>query len=141
MFCNPPIKHYIFLLIRAPLLYNEQGGFFMFLIDIVQEMVNTGAQQIITWVTQLLPQIFLFLLTSLHTLVLSTKTSAEKKVRYRAIGAFGIVMTALIAVQIYNPLLPVYSVGCMLGTCMLHTFIYEDEKAEYRIKLEKLLQV
>ncbi|WP_028506168.1 GGDEF domain-containing protein [Ruminococcus sp. FC2018] len=88
----------------------------------------------------LMIQIFLFLLSSLHTLVLSTKTSAEKKVRYRAIGAFGIVMTALIAVQIYNPLLPVYSVGCMLGTCMLHTFIYEDEKAEYRIKLEKLLQ-
>ena len=62
MFCNPPIKHYIFLLIHAPLLYNEQGGFFMFLTDVVQEMVNTGAQQLITWVTQLLPKIFLFLI-------------------------------------------------------------------------------
>ena len=62
MFCNPPIKHYIFLLIGAPLLYNEQGGFFMFLINSVQEMVDTGAQQLLTWVTQLLPKVFLFLI-------------------------------------------------------------------------------
>ena len=88
----------------------------------------------------LLIQILLFLLTGIHTIVLSMKVSKEKKVRYRAIGAFGIVMTALVLVQVYYPLLPVYSVGCMLGTCLLHTFIYEDEKAEYRYKLEKLLQ-
>ena len=88
----------------------------------------------------LLIQILLFLLTGIHTIVLSMKVSKEKKVRYRAIGAFGIVMTALVLVQVYYPLLPVYSVGCMLGTCLLHTFIYEDEKAEYRHKLEKLLQ-
>ena len=88
----------------------------------------------------LLIQILLFLLTGIHTIVLSMKVSKEKKVRYRAIGAFGIVMTALVLVQVYYPLLPVYSVGCMLGTCLLHTFIYEDEKAEYRNKLEKLLQ-
>ena len=88
----------------------------------------------------LLIQIMLFLLTGIHTIVLSMKVSKEKKVRYRAIGAFGLVMTALVLVQVYYPLLPVYSVGCMLGTCLLHTFIYEDEKAEYRYKLEKLLQ-
>lgn len=88
----------------------------------------------------LLIQIFLFLLTSLHTLILSTSTTPEKVVRYRAISAFGLVMTVLVFVQVYNPLLPVYAVGCMLGTCMLHTFIYEDEKAAYRIKLEKLLE-
>ena len=58
MFCNPPIKHYIFLFIRVPLLYNEQGDFFMFLINSVQEMVDTGAQQLLTWVTQLLPKVF-----------------------------------------------------------------------------------
>lgn len=85
-------------------------------------------------------QLLLFLLTSVRSMVLSIGVVQEKKVRYRAIGAFGLVMTGLVFVQVYNPLLPVYSVGCMLGTCLLHTFIYEDEKAEYRRKLERLLQ-
>ena len=106
MFCNPPIKHYIFLLIRAPLLYNEQGGFFMFLIDIVQEMVNTGAQQIITWVTQLLPKIFLFLilLNALTSLIgrsrverLAAKCGSNALLRY-------MVLPFLSAVVLGNPM-------------------------------------
>lgn len=85
-------------------------------------------------------QILLFSLTALHTFILSRKVSEVKRVRYRAISVFGLVMSTLIFVQVYNPLLPLYSVGCMLGTCLLHTFIYEDEKAEYRKELEKLLR-
>ena len=106
MFCNPPIKHYIFLLIRAPLLYNEQGGFFMFLIDVVQEMVNTGAQQLITWVTQLLPKIFLFLilLNALTSLIgrsrverLAAKCGSNTLLRY-------MVLPFLSAVVLGNPM-------------------------------------
>ncbi|MBR6102538.1 MAG: GGDEF domain-containing protein [Ruminococcus sp.] len=88
----------------------------------------------------LLIQILLFTLTGGLTLTLSFKTAQVKRVRYRAISVFGFVMGTLVLVQVYNPLLPVYSVGCMLGTCLLHTFIYEDEKAEYRNKLEELLK-
>lgn len=106
MFCNPPIKHYIFLLIRSPLLYNEQGGFFMFLIDVVQEMVNTGAQQLITWVTQLLPKIFLFLilLNALTSLIgrsrverLAAKCGSNALLRY-------MVLPFLSAVVLGNPM-------------------------------------
>lgn len=106
MFCNPPIKHYIFLLIRAPLLYNEQGGFFMFLTDVVQEMVNTGAQQLITWVTQLLPKIFLFLilLNALTSLIgrsrverLAAKCGSNTLLRY-------MVLPFLSSVVLGNPM-------------------------------------
>lgn len=106
MFCNPPIKHYIFLLIHAPLLYNEQGGFFMFLTDVVQEMVNTGAQQLITWVTQLLPKIFLFLilLNALTSLIgrsrverLAAKCGSNTLLRY-------MVLPFLSAVVLGNPM-------------------------------------
>ena len=111
--------------------------FFPILFDVTDKCVyKPGSTRYII----LAIQIMLFLLTSVQTLVLSFRTSKEKKVRYRAIGAFGLVMTALVIVQVYNPLLPVYSVGCMLGTCLLHTFIYEDEKAEYQLKLEQLLK-
>ena len=49
-------------------------------------------------------------------------------------------MTFLIAVQVKYPLQPVYSVGCLIGTCLLHTFVLEDEKEEHRQELEKLLK-
>ena len=85
-------------------------------------------------------EILLFALISVHTLMLSFKTEQSKRVRYRSISVFGFAMTALVFIQIYYPLLPLYSIGCMLGTCLLHTFIIEDEKMEYRIKLERLLE-
>ncbi|MBR3667028.1 MAG: GGDEF domain-containing protein [Ruminococcus sp.] len=85
-------------------------------------------------------QIVMFVLISVHTMILSFRTAESKRVRYRAISVYGFVMAGLEFVQVYNPLLPLYSVGCMLGNCLLHTFIIEDEKAEYRIKLEQLLQ-
>lgn len=85
-------------------------------------------------------QLLLFSGISVHTMVLSFKTEASKRVRYRAISVFGLVMLLLVFIQVINPLLPMYSIGCMLGTCLLHTFIIEDEKQEYRIKLETLLQ-
>ena len=106
MFCNPPIKHYIFLLIGAPLLYNEQGGFFMFLINSVQEMVDTGAQQLLTWVTQLLPKVFLFLilLNAVTSLIgrsrverLAAKCGSNSLLRY-------LVLPFLSAVVLGNPM-------------------------------------
>ena len=106
MFCNPPIKHYIFLLIRVPLLYNEQGDFFMFLINSVQEMVDTGAQQLLTWVTQLLPKVFLFLilLNAVTSLIgrsrverLAAKCGSNSLLRY-------LVLPFLSAVVLGNPM-------------------------------------
>ena len=106
MFCNPPIKHYIFLLIRVPLLYNEQGGFFMILINTVQDMVDTGAYQLLTWVTQLLPKVFLFLilLNALTSLIgrsrverLAAKCGSNALLRY-------LVLLFLSAVVLGNPM-------------------------------------
>ena len=100
------MKHYIFLLIRVPLLYNEQGGFFMFLINSVQEMVDTGAQQLLTWVTQLLPKVFLFLilLNAVTSLIgrsrverLAAKCGSNALLRY-------LVLPFLSAVVLGNPM-------------------------------------
>ena len=78
----------------------------MFLIDVVQEMVNTGAQQLITWVTQLLPKIFLFLilLNALTSLIgrsrverLAAKCGSNTLLRY-------MVLPFLSAVVLGNPM-------------------------------------
>lgn len=59
--------------------------------------------------------------------------------RYRTIGWFGVIMSLFLLVQLWFPLLPLYTVGYMLGACMVRTFVVNDEKEEYKHKLEDSL--
>ena len=82
-------------------------------------------------------QILLFTLTSVYTLWMTARSEGKQKLRHRTIGLFGIAMVLLIGVQVFFPLLPMYAIGYMLGTCLLHSFVVEDEKEEYRRELEE----
>ncbi len=88
----------------------------------------------------LIVQIVMFVLTSMYTLYFAMRSGDAARDRYTAIGAFGLAMAAMLMFQFFYPLLPLYSVGFMLGTCLLHAFVIEDEKEEYRRKLEESLQ-
>lgn len=72
-------------------------------------------------------QILLFFLTSVYTLWTTAKTEGAVRHRHLTIGLFGVAMGACIAVQVFDPLLPFYSMGYMLGTCLLHSFVMEDD--------------
>ncbi len=85
-------------------------------------------------------QIILFFLTACYTLIITSKTKGTKRHRHMAIGAFGIAMVICIAVQVFYPLLPFYAIGYMLGSCLLHSFVVEDEKAEYSRELEAAIE-
>jgi len=85
-------------------------------------------------------QILMFLLTSLYTFGITLKTRGEVWRRNLAIGLFGVSMIALIVLQLLYPLWPFYAMGCMVGTCLLHSFVVEDEKAENRNELEEALR-
>ena len=84
-------------------------------------------------------QILMYVLASVYTLYVSCRSSGKIKRRHQTIGLFGIIMVLLIFIQVFYPLLPFYAMGYMLGTCLLHSFVVEDEKEEYRSKLEKAL--
>ena len=85
-------------------------------------------------------QIVLFLMTSVYTISATSRTEGSVKHRHFTIGIFGIAMTMFIAVQVFYPLLPLYAMGYMLGTCLLHSYVVEDEKEESRRDLEEALQ-
>ncbi|MBO4514613.1 MAG: diguanylate cyclase [Lachnospiraceae bacterium] len=76
-------------------------------------------------------QMILFLTTSIYTLIIAAKSKESAKLHHRTIGFSGIAMTIFIALQSLYPLLPFYAVGCLLATCMIHTFVYRDETIEY----------
>jgi signal transduction histidine kinase/ActR/RegA family two-component response regulator len=79
----------------------------------------------------------MFFATSVYTLSIAFRTKGRVRLRHMTIGFFGIAMMVLITVQVFYPLLPLYSMGYMLGTCLLHSFVVEDEKEEYRRELEE----
>ncbi|MBE6994531.1 MAG: response regulator [Ruminococcaceae bacterium] len=85
-------------------------------------------------------QLLMFTLTSGYTLFTTAKSTGTKRLRHRTIGLFGVAMVLLISVQVFYPLLPFYAIGYMLGTCLLHSFVVEDEKEEYRRELEHALE-
>ncbi len=86
-------------------------------------------------------QILLFFLSSVYTLWITSKTEGKTRRRHLTIGVFGIAMMLLISIQVFYPLLPLYAMGYMLGTCLLHTFVVEDEKEEYRRELKDTLAI
>ena len=85
-------------------------------------------------------QILLFLLTSIYAFRVMKQRKGAVKKRYRTICLFGLAMAILLVIQLQYPLLPLYSVGYMLGTCLVHTFVVEDEKEEYKREMEAALE-
>ncbi len=85
----------------------------------------------------LMVQILMFLLTAVYTLRITVRSEGSVKLRHLTVGLFGVAMIALITLQVFYPLMPFYAMGYMLGTSVLHSFVLEDEKEEYRGELER----
>ena len=82
-------------------------------------------------------QILLLLLISVFATAAIVRRKTEKKLKYRTLAFFGLIMAVFLTIQLWFPYLPLYSVAYMLGTCLLHTFVINDEKEDYRRRLEK----
>ena len=87
----------------------------------------------------LIVQVLMFLLTSIYALRVAAKTNGSEKSRHLTIGLNGLIMAVSLAVQLFFPLLPLYSIGYMLGSSLLRTFVIENENGAYRLELEASL--
>ena len=81
-------------------------------------------------------QMILFFLTSVYALYVALTSEGADKAHHRTIGFSGVVMTIFIALQSLYPLMPFYAIGCLLATCMIHSFVYKDETMEYGREIE-----
>lgn len=105
----------------------------LFLID-----ENSAYQGLVVRYVILLVQIVLLVFVSIYTIIsIIKKPNALQKKRYIAICGFGIIMATFLTIQLWFPLLPLYSIAYMLGTCLLHTFVINAEKEEYKLELEE----
>ena len=88
-------------------------------------------------------QIFLLLLISVYAFLWMRRQKAGnvKRQRFLILASFGLIMTVFLTMQLWYPYLPLYTVAYMLATSMLHSFVVNDEKEEYRQELAEAKQV
>ncbi len=88
----------------------------------------------------LLIQVLLFMLTSVYLMATLRRTKPKTRIRHIAIGISGFTMALMDILQVLFPLQPFYTIGCLLGTCIIHTFVVGDMKDDRRIELEEILR-
>ena len=86
-------------------------------------------------------QITILLLTFIYAFAVAMKTKGSKRKRHLAISMFGLIMIIFIFIQLFEPYLPLYAMGYMVGSCLIHSFVIEDEKMSYRKELEEALKM
>lgn len=85
-------------------------------------------------------QFLLYLSTSIYTLAIAAGSDDKEKIHNRTVGLSGVVMTIFIILQDVYPLLPCYAVGCLIGTCLIHVYVEEDEKIDHDRELNDIKQ-
>ena len=83
-------------------------------------------------------QFLFYILLAIYSFVMAFKVDKKSlRARYGVIATYSIVMGTVIAVQVYYPYLPLYSVGCIVGCCLLNAFVINGIKEEYKVALEQ----
>ena len=124
------------------------SGWIIFSFEITVLIVNTFVPIVFTFKENkeyvplparyigLLLQMILFLVTSVYSMIMAVRSEGMKKSHYRTISVSGLIMSFFITVQMFFPLMPFYSIGCLFGTCLIHTFVYKDKEVEYNIAIK-----
>ena len=86
-------------------------------------------------------QVFLCLLLAIQTGVVMIKATAEEKKRYFTIFFFCSAMCGAIVLQILYPLLPIYAIGLLIGSGIIHTFVNEGEIEEQLRVLQSMADI
>ncbi len=73
-------------------------------------------------------------LTAGITLFKMLRTEGVTRRRHKMFFVVGITMTAAILLQLGDAFLPLYSIGCLFGSCLLHVFFVEDDRDEMHRK-------
>lgn len=80
----------------------------------------------------LLGQLIIFIFVSVQCFHVAIMTNGRARLRNLTIGYYCCALVLTVLIQHFFPLLPLYSMGLIIGTCVLHVYVQEDERAEIR---------
>ena len=87
----------------------------------------------------LLGQIAMLVFVSGYALYYIVGRRTNEKSKYRTMAIFGIIMASFLGAQLRFPYLPLYAIGAMFGTSLLHNYVIVDEMKEAK-KISALRQ-
>lgn len=85
----------------------------------------------------LIIQLVFFLVAAIHTLIVAIKAQGKLRRHNFAIGISSVAMILFILFQTFFPFMAFYAIGCLVATCIVHTFIVNDDLKSYDKKLDK----
>ena len=121
---------------------NTDGGWLIFGVQVLSLIVNIFYPVVFSFdangeylalptrYVTLFMQMILFLATAIYSFIVMLRSKGQKRSHFRTVGFSGIVMAVFIALQMLFPLMPLYSLGCLFATCLIHTFIHKDKFEE-----------
>ena len=80
-------------------------------------------------------QVCSLIMTAVYTTYHIIKGRKHLDLKYLSILAFSLVTGVFVVLQLYFKLLPLYSLGYIVGICALHTFVVEEQKSEKQKEL------
>lgn len=106
----------------------------MFFVD------NNGFHSLTYRIIVLVLQLSVLLMVAIYAFVRAITTKGITGRKYLAISIFGFIMVVALSIQIFMPDYSLFTIGTMIGTSMLRTFVVDIEKKEYRNNLEEALK-
>ena len=129
------------------------SGWFIFIFTIISLLINFLVPIVFSYSADgeystgfvrfimLFAQLALYLITSGYSLTVAIKTKGKTEIHHRTIGVSGLVMGCFIAMQALYPYMPYYSMGSLVATCIIHTFVVQAEKNEQRLAIGSAKQI
>ena len=128
---------------RACMLWIGRGLLVFFIAMMVVNVFSNGCFSVNDqgeYMTAPLRNVMLVLLVAFNalssglTLMKLIHTDGAIRRRNKMVFVFGLTMIVAIVLQFENPFLPLYALGCLFGCCLLHVFVFEDERDEMHKK-------
>lgn len=85
-------------------------------------------------------QVLMFTLTTLYSIISGFKRKGTYRKRHILMAIFGLCMVAAIFAQIYLPLFPMYSAGCIISVALMHRFVWSFEKQDFQKRIKESLK-
>lgn len=86
-------------------------------------------------------QVLLFTVCTVYTFFVAAGSEGKAKRQYLTIGLSGLTMTVFVVLQTAYPLLPLYAAGCLIASCLIHTFVALDREEDFERDLGSARQL
>ena len=102
---------------------------------------NTVYKSYIARDIMLYAQIAMYSLVFLFSSIYTLTRKIENFRRYIAVSLFSVVMIVCISIQLGDPYLPFYSIGLLIGVCILETYVLNETKEVFRSAYQKTSKI